>query len=250
MSGLLAALVRRGGQQATSVRLPARPGNRPPLLHPPHRQRPLQPLQHHPLVRPPAEDRLDDVRRQQRQPQDAADVALPDLLRLGDLGHRAVDAAVQQFMPPPGARQLRDQHPVRCDWVGGVSSLPAAAVPVLARQIMDPARARLAWLTRPAWLRRVARFALRLAARTGQPGTECGHELFAREGDGREPSSLRSNPVSSISIGSSRSPPLLSVTVSDPSSSPGTRFTDSHSRGFDHRLRSRCSLASTMEAEA
>ena len=45
------------------------------LLLPPHRQRPLQPLQHHPLVRPPAEDRLDDVRRQQRQPQDAADIS-------------------------------------------------------------------------------------------------------------------------------------------------------------------------------
>ncbi len=39
------------------------------LLLPHHRQRPLQPLQHHPLVRPPAEDRLNDVRRQQRQPQ-------------------------------------------------------------------------------------------------------------------------------------------------------------------------------------
>ena len=29
----------------------------------------LQPLQHHPLIRPPAKDRLDDVRRQQRQPE-------------------------------------------------------------------------------------------------------------------------------------------------------------------------------------
>ena len=46
------------------------------LLLPLHRQWPLQPLQHHPLVRPPAEDRLDDVRRQQCQPQDPAHVAL------------------------------------------------------------------------------------------------------------------------------------------------------------------------------
>jgi hypothetical protein len=47
----------------------ATPGNRSPLLVPPHRQRPLQLPQHHLLIRPPAEDRLNDVRRQQGQPQ-------------------------------------------------------------------------------------------------------------------------------------------------------------------------------------
>ena len=51
------------------------PCNRPPLLLPPHLQRPLQLLQHHPLIRPPAEDRLDEVRRQQREAQDSADAS-------------------------------------------------------------------------------------------------------------------------------------------------------------------------------
>ena len=67
------------------------------LLLPRHRQWPLQPFQHHPLVRPAAEDRLDDVRRQQRQPQDPTDVALADPLRLGDLSHRAIDARSSSF---------------------------------------------------------------------------------------------------------------------------------------------------------
>ena len=40
----------------------------PPLLLPPYRQRPLQLLQHHPLVRPPAQDRLDDFWREHQQP--------------------------------------------------------------------------------------------------------------------------------------------------------------------------------------
>ena len=85
MSGLLAALVRRGGQQGGPPVRHGRtgPGNRPPLLLPPHRQRPLQPLQHHPLIRPAAEDRLDDVRRQQRQPQDPDE---QDLLTLSGSG--------------------------------------------------------------------------------------------------------------------------------------------------------------------
>ena len=38
------------------------PGAR--LLIPAHRQRPLQPLQHHPLIHPPAHDPLDEIRRQ------------------------------------------------------------------------------------------------------------------------------------------------------------------------------------------
>ena len=45
------------------------------LLLSSRRQRPLQLLQHHALIRPPRENRL-DIRRQQRQPQDPAHVAL------------------------------------------------------------------------------------------------------------------------------------------------------------------------------
>ena len=46
------------------------------LQLPPHRQHQLQPLQYDLLIRPAAKDRLDDVRRRQRQPEDLADVGL------------------------------------------------------------------------------------------------------------------------------------------------------------------------------
>ena len=57
----------------------------------------------------------------------STDVCLRDLLRLGDLGHRAVDAAVQQLLPPPRPGQRLDQHASGCGLVGGVSSLPSGA---------------------------------------------------------------------------------------------------------------------------
>ena len=44
--------------------------------------------------------------------------------RLGDLGHRAVDAAVQQLLPPPRPRQRLDQHAVRLR-LGGRCQLAA-----------------------------------------------------------------------------------------------------------------------------
>ena len=75
------------------------------LLVPSDRQWPLQLLQHHPLICPSAEDRLDEIRREQRQPQDAARVALRDPPHLGDVGHRAVDAAVEQALPSTPASQ-------------------------------------------------------------------------------------------------------------------------------------------------
>ena len=63
MSGLLAALVRRGGQQGGPPIRHGRTGprNRPPVLPSPNRQQALLPLQHHPLVRPPAQNCLDAI---------------------------------------------------------------------------------------------------------------------------------------------------------------------------------------------
>ena len=74
-----------------------------------------------------AEDRLDDVRRQQRQPQDPADVALADLLRLGDLGDRAVDARSSSFCQRQARASALNSTPSGCGLVGGVSSLPSGA---------------------------------------------------------------------------------------------------------------------------
>jgi hypothetical protein len=48
------------------------------LLLPGHRQPPLELLQHERLIRRLFENSLDDVRRQQGQPQDPADIALVD----------------------------------------------------------------------------------------------------------------------------------------------------------------------------
>jgi hypothetical protein len=75
----------------------------------------LQTLQHHLLVRPPAQDRFHDVRRQHRQPRDPADVALADLLRLGDLGDRAVGTGIEEptSAPSPGQGQGLGQRAVR-----------------------------------------------------------------------------------------------------------------------------------------
>jgi hypothetical protein len=68
-------------------------------------QRPLQPLQHQRLIRPPREDRVDDVRRKQRQPQDPAHVALRDVLGVADLTDGCVDALIKHALPPPRLRQ-------------------------------------------------------------------------------------------------------------------------------------------------
>jgi Xaa-Pro dipeptidase len=54
------------------------------LLLPVCRQRPLQLLQNDALIRPPRKDCVDDVRGQQRQPQDPADLALRDVLVVAD----------------------------------------------------------------------------------------------------------------------------------------------------------------------
>jgi hypothetical protein len=55
------------------------------LLRPPHCRRPHQYRQRYIRRLPAVENRLDDIGRQQRQPQDAADVGGIDLLCGGDL---------------------------------------------------------------------------------------------------------------------------------------------------------------------
>ena len=55
------------------------------------------------------EDRLHYVRRQNRQPQDAAHVALGDVLGIADLAHRGVDAFIEHSLPPPRPRERLDQ---------------------------------------------------------------------------------------------------------------------------------------------
>jgi hypothetical protein len=75
-----------------------------PLLIPICRQRPLQLLQHQRLVCLPREDRLHEVRRQQRQPQDPAHVALRDVLGIADLA----DGRVAPSSSMRCHRQARD----------------------------------------------------------------------------------------------------------------------------------------------
>jgi hypothetical protein len=69
---------RRGGERCQAAA---------PAGAPPRRQRPFQLLQHHALIRPPREDRLDNLGREQRQPEDPAlglssGLALPSCTRV------------------------------------------------------------------------------------------------------------------------------------------------------------------------
>src|SRR5918995_6620573 len=71
------------------------------LLLPARRQRTLQLLQYQRLIRRASDDRLHDLGRQQRQPQDSADIALGDVLRVADLTDRGVDALIEHPLPSP-----------------------------------------------------------------------------------------------------------------------------------------------------
>ena len=62
---------------------------RPALLHPARRQRPLQQLQHQRLIGAPRKDLVGDVGRKQREPQNSASVVAQDVLTLGELSHRS-----------------------------------------------------------------------------------------------------------------------------------------------------------------
>jgi hypothetical protein len=96
-----------------------------PLLLPICRQRPLELLQHWRLIRPPFKNRFDDVRRQQRQPQDPADRALVDSLGVADLADGGVDAFIQHPLPSPRTRQRLDQRPVGCGFDAGTIAPPS-----------------------------------------------------------------------------------------------------------------------------
>jgi hypothetical protein len=65
------------------------------LLRPARRQRSFQLLQHQRLIRPRSENRLEDIRRQQRQLQDPAQLALRDVLGVADLADRGVDTVIE-----------------------------------------------------------------------------------------------------------------------------------------------------------
>ena len=80
-----------------ALRLPAR-GQWPPEV-----------LQSERITCPPAEDRLDDVGRQQCKSQHTADVGFADPLSLADLADRGIDAAIEQLLPPPRSRERLDQ---------------------------------------------------------------------------------------------------------------------------------------------
>jgi hypothetical protein len=73
------------------------------LLLPARWQRLFQLLQHQRLIGTARQDRLDDVRSQQREPQDPADVALRDVLGVSDLADRGVDALIEHALPGPRA---------------------------------------------------------------------------------------------------------------------------------------------------
>jgi hypothetical protein len=77
-----------------------------PLRVPAGEERLHQLRQSEPMRRAVAvEDRLDDGRREQRQLQQAAQIAAVDALRSGQLADRGVPALVQQLLVPKRARQ-------------------------------------------------------------------------------------------------------------------------------------------------
>ena len=78
-------------------------------LNLPHQRKPLQQivqLQRRRL--PPIQERLHDLRREQRQPQDPADVGRVDALGPGQILERRMHARVQHLPPPERPRQRLD----------------------------------------------------------------------------------------------------------------------------------------------
>src|ERR671919_693267 len=99
------------------------------LFLPARRQRPLQLLQHERLIRPPFRDHLDDVWRQQSQPQNPAYVALGDALRLPDIADGAVRSLIEHALPAPCPRRASalTSVPSGCGFELGTISLPSGA---------------------------------------------------------------------------------------------------------------------------
>jgi hypothetical protein len=98
------------------------------LLPPLARHHARQLLQLHPLRLPPVENRLLDVRRQQREPDQPVDEAFRDVFGLGDLAGRAVPALIQHPLPPVRPRQCADQRLVRPRLGGAQASVPSGAM--------------------------------------------------------------------------------------------------------------------------
>src|SRR5919106_625748 len=80
----------------------------PPMAKPFKQQR---------FLLPALQDLLHDVRRQEREAQDPADVALADPFRLRNLHDRAVDPFVEQLLPTPRPGKRFDQRAIRL-WLG------------------------------------------------------------------------------------------------------------------------------------
>lgn len=89
------------------------------LLLPTCRQRPLQPLQHQRLVRPSPEDRLNDVRRQQRQAESPAERGHQRVARRLPLG-LLPDGKGQFLVPPVGIlRETGTLYPYDAEALAG-----------------------------------------------------------------------------------------------------------------------------------
>jgi hypothetical protein len=68
--------------------------------------------QTHSLRLPPVQDRLDDLRRQQGQPEDAAEIGPVDLPGLGKLRDAAALTALQHMLPAMRAGEGHDERAV------------------------------------------------------------------------------------------------------------------------------------------
>ena len=60
---------------------------------------------------PAIQNLLNDIRSEQRQPQDTAHVGSIDPFGIGELGRLGIDTVVQQLLPPSGATERLDQAP-------------------------------------------------------------------------------------------------------------------------------------------
>ena len=86
-----------------------------------------QPRRHRSRATPPEQVTHEEGNLRLAHARPAAPQLCAPFLDLRDLGHRAVDTAIEQLLPPPRPRQRLDQHAVWLRLVGGVISLPSGA---------------------------------------------------------------------------------------------------------------------------
>ena len=108
------------------------------LLPPPHRKSPHPPVQLQPRRLSSFEDRLDNVRRQQRQPQHAADIGLVDLLGSGRFGDG--DRLAPGFAAGAGSSPFRVAARIPIAWLRACSQVRTVLGPRLMRRDRRPAR--------------------------------------------------------------------------------------------------------------